>query len=328
MRRWLIAILILLPLFIINPVQAQSSTQIDRLEVDLWPEYDRPDVLVIYRLTLASQTTLPARLSLRIPKGVDKPSNLAMKDVDGSLYNIDTYTITQNGDSQTINFSSPSLEVQLEYYDPGLKHDTPARSYEYTWSGDYTVNNLMFQVQQPIDSSNMQIMPIMGSGQVGADGLTYYNIVVGQQMPGSQYSIQIKYTKTDDKLSFIPATVGAIDPITPMSAGRTSFMDVLPWMLGVLGILLISGGVFWYWQSGRSSPIPERRRQDRLKTAPIRAQPRSRSSKAAGSSAHASSTGPASSPPSTKQIYCHQCGKPAMNGDIFCRSCGTRLRRE
>jgi len=314
MRRWLIVLLMLLPIFISRPVQAQSSTGIDKLEVDLWPDYDRPDVLVIYRITLAPQTALPARLSFRIPKEVSKPSNLAMKDVDGFLYNIETYTMTQESGFQTVNFSSPSLEVQLEYYDPSIKRDTPAHSYKYTWAGDYPVHTLAFQVQQPIDSKDMQITPDMGSGRVGADGLTYYNIVVGQKAASSQYSLQINYTKTDDKLSFTPAAVGPVDPITQQSAGRTSFMDVLPWMLGVLGIFLITGGVFWYWQAGRGGQMPERRRHDPFKLATSKVQ-----------SGPAASTGPATQ---AKQIYCQQCGKPASNGDIFCRSCGTRLRRE
>jgi len=301
----------LLPLFISRPVQAQSSTEIDRLEVDIWPEYDRPDVLIIYQLTLSPQTTLPASLSLRIPKEAGKPSNLAMKDVDGLLYNIDNYTLTEEGDWQTVNFSSPSLEVQLEYYDPTIKRDTAARSYKYTWPGDYTVHDLEFQVLQPVDSFDMQILPQMGSGQVGTDGLTRYNIVVGEKMVGTQYSLQINYNKSDNKLSFTPATVKPIDPINSKSAGRTSFLDVLPWMMGVLGIFLIIGGLFWFWQGGRGTTIPERRQHDRFRVATARVQPRS-----------------AAPPGAAKQIYCHQCGKPATSGDIFCRLCGTRLRRE
>ncbi len=317
MRHWLMVLLMLLPLFVSMPVQAQSSTQLDRLEVDLWPEYDRPDVLVIYRVTLAPQTALPARLSLRIPKEVDKPSNLAMKDVDGFLYNIDNYTMTQDGDWQTINFSSPSLEIQMEYYDPTIKRVSPARSYKYIWPGDYAVKYLAFQVQQPINSSNMLILPEMGSGRVGADGLTYYDIVAGQKTVDSQYALQISYNKSDDKLSFSSATVGPVDPITQQSTGRTSFMDVLPWMLGVLGIFLITGGVFWYWQAGRGPSMPERRRRDRLKLAVARVQ-----------SGPAGRKDPKGREDPAKQIYCYQCGKPASNGDVFCRSCGTRLRRE
>jgi hypothetical protein len=308
MRRWLIVILLLLPFFISRPAQAQSSTVIDRLEVDLWPEYDRPDVLVIYRVTLSPQTALPARLSLRIPKEVTKPSNLAVKDVDGLLYNIDTYTLSQEGDWQAVNFTTPSLEVQLEYYDPTIKKDSTVRTYKYTWDGDYTVKYLAFQVKQPVDSSNMQILPQMGTGLVGSDGLTNFTIVAGEKMADSQYSLQISYNKRDDRLSYTPAPVGPIDPINQQTAGRTSMMDILPWMLGVLGMFLIAGGAFWYWQAGRGPAMPERRRREPVKVAAARDR-----------------TEPAGPP---KQIYCHQCGKPASGGDIFCRSCGSRLRRE
>ncbi len=63
--------LLILLMFVPVPAQAQSVIHLSSVSVDIWPEYDQPAVLMIYQITLASDTTLPASLSLRIPSGVE-----------------------------------------------------------------------------------------------------------------------------------------------------------------------------------------------------------------------------------------------------------------
>lgn len=74
-------------------VSAQNEITLASLEIDLWPEYDRPDMLVIYRLTLDNSVKLPAQLTLRIPAAVGAPYNVAYEDAaDGMLYNLNYST--------------------------------------------------------------------------------------------------------------------------------------------------------------------------------------------------------------------------------------------
>jgi hypothetical protein len=307
MRRLIIAIIFLLVSLSPSSVAlAQAPVVIDKLQVDIWPEYDRPDVLVIYRITLSPQTKLPAKMSLRIPSQVGKPYNLAIKDVDGLLYNLENYTLTQQNNWLLVSFVTPSADIQLEYYDPSLQKQQTLRNYQYTWPGDYAVTTLTFQVQQPANSTQMEISPDMGTGRQGGDGLTYFTSIAGQIEAGKQFQLKMSYQKANDTLSFTPAPVGPIQPITQSTAGRTGFMEVLPWILGVFGFLLIAVGLFWYWQSGRRPMRPAR-----LYTKPERVREISGSTTAAAS-----------------HIYCHQCGKRATKGDLFCRACGTKLRAE
>ena len=62
----------------------------------------------------------------------------------------------------------------------------------------------------------------------------------------------MSYTKADDLLTspnqFQPAQ--ANQPINNSTAGRVTLGQMLPWILGSLGLLLIAGGLFWYWRSG------------------------------------------------------------------------------
>jgi hypothetical protein len=37
------------------PVKSQSDIMIDRMQINIWPEYDRRSILIIYRLSLLSK---------------------------------------------------------------------------------------------------------------------------------------------------------------------------------------------------------------------------------------------------------------------------------
>src|SRR5574340_1124707 len=126
MRRLLLVIALLASFFLVQPAQAQSGMVFENLDIGLWPEYDRADVLVIYWITLPSDMSLPAQVSVRIPRTAGAPYNLAMKDMDGLLYNL-AYTTEVQDEWIKVTFSSPSAEVQVEYYDPALVKEGAVR---------------------------------------------------------------------------------------------------------------------------------------------------------------------------------------------------------
>jgi len=293
--------LLFLAVLLLPASQARAETQpvIDRLQIDIWPEFDRPEVLVIYHITLASEDSLPAKLSLRLPKSSGGPANLAMKDTDGLLYNLDYTSTTPPGDWIVVTFTAPSAEVQLEYYDSGLKRSGIQRTYQFTWPADYTVSSLTVTVQQPTNASNMQISPNMGAGRLAADGFNYYTSVFGEDQAGAQLSVQLIYDKSDNALSSTSQPVQPVQPVNASTSGRTSLAEMMPWMLGMLGGLMIAGGVIWFWQTGRMKNAGAARRH-----------------------AHAA----AGSKNGKISVYCHQCGREAGRGDTYCRTCGTRLR--
>lgn len=60
--------------FLSVPVRAQQGVTFESVQIDLWPEYDRPDMLVVYRFVLAADAQLPTELSLRIPAAAGTPN--------------------------------------------------------------------------------------------------------------------------------------------------------------------------------------------------------------------------------------------------------------
>jgi len=280
--------------------RAQGPVEFDSMEIDVWPEYDRPEALVIYKITIASQATMPAQITLRMPKDAIQPPTVAMKDVDGQLYNLN-FTTAADGDWVKITFSAPSPNLQFEYYDSSLAKNGEARSYEFRWPGDYTVNNMIFVVQQPLHATQMTIMPTQGIASTGPDKLTYYGNTIGPVQSGTNFTYKISYNNTDG----LTAPPGSVQPPNPIPSTRSTQQLSTILLIAVLGVILIGGGAAWFFWQRRTRHI----------------EPAQRRHTPASAARSSSSGGTRYGDP----IYCHQCGKRAAPGDVFCRICGTRL---
>ncbi|HEY43329.1 MAG TPA: hypothetical protein G4O11_05025, partial [Anaerolineae bacterium] len=176
--RYLFLPLILLGALMSTSAEAQTEAEIDRLEVSLWPEYDRSAVLVIYRVQLSPETPLPAIVSLPIPAGVGEPHAVATRSEGGELLLAD-YTRQVMGDWSMVTVVTDSLHVRLEYYDP-LTFVGQYRSYSFIWPGGLDLGAFLYEVQQPLGASNLGITP-PGEASVGEDGLIYFKKDLGPQ---------------------------------------------------------------------------------------------------------------------------------------------------
>jgi hypothetical protein len=303
MRKWVIPLLLLLAMLLPVSVLAQNSVSFDTMYIEIWPEYDKPSVLVIYQINFASSTAFPASVSIRIPTAAGEPYAVAEKQSDGALYTLN-YTRQVSGEWASINFTTTSSEIQLEYYDPNLVINGTSRHYVYVWPGDYAIAQLTVQVQQPAGATDMRISPSLGSGQVGTGGLTYYSQDIGAISANQSFQITIDYQKSSDTLSAQSLPIEPSGSIPQSNLNNLNFSAVLPWLLGILGAGLIIGGSIWFWRSGKQRPATQPRRR-RAKTSTS-----STTDEAAGENS----------------VYCSQCGKRASPGDLFCRSCGSPLR--
>ena len=299
-----IILTILIALFVSIPsVGAQESPSLESLAIDLWPEYDDPSVLVIYKAVLSPQVSLPAEITLRIPVEAGAPFAVAVGPDPSSVADV-VYDTQVMGDWLDVSFIATTPVIQFEYYDPRLVKEGSLRTFNYTWPGDYAVNALDLQVQHPLGASSVSVMPTAGRVVQNNDGFAYNIIEVGALSEGSIFDIAVSYQKETDALSIESLE---IQPSATITSGTSSLLNLdqwWVWVLGILGIVLIGGGGFWYWRMGRQETTSRKRRHR----------------KAPGK--ESAGGGPES------VVYCHQCGKRAGSSDQFCRSCGTRLRTE
>lgn len=293
----------------LNPVRAQSQPELRALQISLWPEYDRPSMLVIYRMTLSPETALPANLVFRIPPGAE-PLVVA---VGASPETVDEVSFTQNvtGDWKELAFTASFPAIQLEYYDPALRIEDQARHFEYRWPGDYAVEGLTIEVQQPLGATEMRITPDLGPGKQKASDqkILYYTSQVGSVGAGQDFEITVDYKKSTRALTVEQMEVEPSQPIGENTIGRVRLRDILigalvVGALALLGIALVMGGGIRLKRAGPIEARPERRRRSR---------------EAQTTAAEAAPGG---------SVYCHQCGRRSIPGDRYCRSCGARLRHE
>ncbi|HXV59340.1 MAG TPA: hypothetical protein VEK15_01505, partial [Vicinamibacteria bacterium] len=217
---------------------------IEEMTIDLWPEYDRPATLVMYRFRVASGADTSTPVTIPIPASVDEPHAVAWRDDKGALFVAD-YTRRLEGDRTLIQARLGSLEGQLEFYGD-LELDGTARMFRFRWPGGVPIGSLSFQIQQPAGAREFRILPEPTRTTVGQDGLTYARVDLGAQAVSSTPEIEIRYRKDSPGLTD-PAPPAADTPSPPE---RSTFS---PWLFG-LGGLLAGAGAAWLAWSFLGSP--------------------------------------------------------------------------
>jgi len=285
---------------------AQTPTSLSSVRVFLWPEFDRPALLVIYSLTLPANSSFPMDIDFRLPIEADAPHAVAARQPDGSLVNL-SYDQKVEGDWLKIHFKATTPELQLEYYDPRLGKDGLSRHFIYSWPGDFSVDNFQIEVQQPSGATQMRIKPGMGNGATKSDGLVYYSYNAGAIPLFQEVAVTVDYQKPTDELTYANTPVEPIAPLSTTTDNWTSwFQQPLFLIIGIMGVLLIAfgvGGFLYYEYSLKNQPEKTARRRHKTNNQHV-----------------------PSIATQENHIYCHQCGNRAAPGDHFCRACGTQLR--
>lgn len=288
-------ILLVFTLLLAGTAQAQSELAVNTAQVQLWPEYDQPAMLVIYTLELAADQPLPADVTVRIPASVGEPMAVAVLEDDGGLVTRQ-YTRTVDGDWAEITLETDYPVVQVEYYDDALNQAEPQRSYTFTWEADFPVDNFVFSVKEPVNAVDFTTLPDLGAGVTAADGLLTYSASFGSLAANQSFQFSLGYTKNDTTLA-TESFLGGGSTTTEETIGG---LPLWGWVLvGVGALILIGGGTYYITSQRKTSVSTYRSRKQRTS-----------SNRAASGS-----------------VFCHECGASASASDKFCRECGTKLRK-
>jgi len=194
----------------------------DQVEISLWPEYDKPEVLVIYHLVLAQDAPLPASVALTLPAAVEKPHAVAYVGQDGGLYNAE-YEVTTRGTERLVTVTLPERQAQIELYAP-LPKTGARRAFTLAWKAPTPVAALSVSVQEPRGAQGLTLKPPASEVSGGGDGLTYHRAALGAVPAGVARTVELTYEKADDTLtastlpppsSPVPATPSAMVPASP-----------------------------------------------------------------------------------------------------------------
>lgn len=291
LRMVLLAILVM-PAFAAAPTPggaAQANPRLASLRVDIWPEFDRRAALIILKGELSPDVPLPAAVSLRIPATSGGPSAVAFANAAASELFTLPHEVASVGNDITVRFSASQRFFHVEYYDP-LTMDGALRNYTYVWRGDFAVNRLSVSLQVPAAATDLSVLPDLGPGAAGPDGLVYRTLDLGAHEAGKQLLVVLRYTKADSRTSAEILKLAAPAETTPGSAGSSgSYPAWGPFLSAALGLVVGLGlpAIWWLWR--------------RRKTAAAQ--------KPAGAR------------------FCSRCGSALDSADRYCSSCGAPARR-
>lgn len=291
LSRLLIAVLALMLLSAFAAVPSASGAPLRNphlasMQIEIWPEFDRPAALVILRGALAADTKLPADVRLRIAASSGGPSAMAYAAAaGGNLLNLQ-YERKDANDFITLSFKVPERFFHVEFYDP-LPTGTPERSYTYVWPGDFGVDRLSVVVQEPAAASNFAVQPNLDATASGQDGLRYRSGELGVHQAGKRLPIKVSYAKPDARTStdILGQKTPEPAPAPVASSSDEVTKGVLVFILALS--LLIGIGTALMWWRGRANT----------------------------STAQARGAG-----------ACTKCGTPREADDRFCSNCGARLK--
>ncbi len=259
MKRW---VLLLVSVVVVSSAAtAETEPRLARLEIELWPEYDQPAVLVMLQGWLPADAALPATVPLPMPAQAGGPHAVAKGPPGGRLLTAQ-HTVEVKGDWATVNVMTDMLEVRLEYY-VDFASTGAERRYVFEWPGGLDVGQVTYEVMQPIGATDFSVEPPPSRQSVSNEGLTFHLGDLGPKTRNDRFSIGLAYTKTtptltSDTLSPSVPPVGQMPPVggapgrTPSGPGETNI-----WLLALMIVVGAAlGAAFVFMASKR----PKRKR--------------------------------------------------------------------
>ena len=296
---------------------AQSSTpEIAQVLVELWPEYDRPEVLVLYQVRLTPETPLPTEVTFRLPPYITEMHVVAVEE-NGQLFEAppEIFSLRQDADAAWLTLSISTPNFQFEYYDPLiLSQQAQTRTLDFTFAAPYDVDLAIFQIQEPAASQNFVLNPAAQNSFIGNDGLKYSSVERLEMAVGDMASLAATYQRDTTALSVqlladAPVVTQSPGVEQPVEALATSDNRNFGYLLIVIGAVLFLGAIgSWWWSKKRAVPqqhlVGQKTNRRRVRT---------------GRQKIKRDTSPAT--------YCYRCGTQFRGEASFCHACGTQRRQ-
>lgn len=283
---------------------AATSPRAAYMDVEIWPEYDDPRVLLIYEGRLADSTAVPANFSFVVPAGA-QPHMVGGIAADGGHVHAEYQTREREDGRVEIDYrlEVPTFYMEL-YYDPFTGGDQ--RSFTYTVIPTSDVDSLAVSVQHPRRAQDFRVSPVTQETGQDRNGFDYSILRFGAVAAGTPRAVMVEYRKTDRAPSVTPQ-----QPATATtSRSGPSRHDWLVYLVAFVLVASVGAGLYPFVQAWRERRRPARPPAERHSGGPV------------------AERGLASLAEKRAQRFCTHCGEELMKGARYCGMCGEPTRAE
>jgi hypothetical protein len=277
------------------PGGAVTETKINTMEVEIWPEYDDPRVLLIYRGTMPPDQPLPTDFSFIVPSDAQVHMAGAVDQNGGHVHAL--FQERDRGDGTKEIFyrlEHPNFYMEF-YYDPLTGAEQ--RQFRYPLVSPFPIADLKVSVQQPLRTSGFGVNPATSNVVRDQKGFSYYIVSFGAVPAGEERSVSVAYRKTDREPSVAGQQPGGGVPERQRRTMKGILVGAGILLIGVVGYGLFAASQRKKVRSGRAGAHAAR---------PVPAGPTQAGGK-----------------PSR---FCTQCGAGVEKTDKFCSNCGHQVR--
>lgn len=288
-----------------------TDLRMTRLRLSIWPEYDDPRVLVMFRGEMAPPSALPTHITLPLPKGAEVIGAGMISEQNELL--LHPHRVQPGDAHDNLELNLPVARFFVEFYYNPFPVGTDKR-FTYVAPVTYPIELLEVDIQQPLRATNFTTEPRPISQETDAQGFTYYRFVYHDLGAGDTRSFTASYTKTAAGPSVAKRQPEPEVIQQPRTAASTMVLA-----LGMLaGVVVVFGGgaILWtgYQRRRQGSPIRQ--------NLPLLPQAVARPS-AQDTFAPMPTASGASMP-----NFCSNCGAKWQPAYRFCPGCGRPLHRE
>ncbi|MEW5719396.1 MAG: zinc ribbon domain-containing protein, partial [Chloroflexota bacterium] len=284
---------------------AQTPDRLASLKISVWPEFDKPTVLVILDGALADASNLPRQISILIPANADLTVATWMNS-DGSFAPEQPAQQTKQDDGYTrVTFTTAQPQFRVEYYHDLLR-GAPDKTLDFAFKPISAIDAATLEIQQPLKATNFAVTPATPTTRTDPDGFKYFSYTFSNLAAGQTITAQAKYTKTDPNPSVQSAPQPTLAPSTFAQGAPTPttsndlFLLIALVAVGITAIL----GFF----------LLQQRAHDRRPVANAGSGKRRRDKRRGGAA--------------TATVFCTQCGRALGPEDNFCPKCGAPRRAQ
>lgn len=222
-----------------------SGLEIGRMKVSIWPEYDEPQLLVIYEGRFKDPSRFPSKARFIVPKGAEISDACSPSPQGGHFCQL--FDVENRGNSDEVSLRLPYNNFFLSFYYNPLKGGE-VRDFVYPILSNYPVDVLEVNIQEPLRSTGFRVdpKPMRVSSEKGFK-FFHYGLSIPQKDKDRAVEFNISYAKKGNKpsVNIKYSDYGLMDEKLA-GVGTHKILSALPIMktLFVLGILIFAFQIF------------------------------------------------------------------------------------